>query len=300
MRYVHPLTGETFPLNGPGTAAIVPPGTPFFDNSLKLSKKATDVTPMLTLAYKPSDNSMIYASYSEGFKSGGYNGRNVKPVPVLPNFEPEFAETIEVGVKSVLLDNRLRLNGAIFTTDYTDMHIVIRQDFSPTVFNAADALIRGFELEMDYVPNTALHITGGVGYLDARYKSLTEAAIANGVRIGNDLPMVRDWSFNMGVSYELDLANGTLTPRLDWRYQDDIFFNAINTDAIAQEGYHVLNGAVKWNSTDGDWEAVLGVTNLTDELYRLAGNSSLEASASYAESYYARGREWFFSVARQF
>ena len=299
-RYVHPLTGETFPLNGPGTAAVVPPGTPFFDNSLKLTKKATDVTPMLTLAYKLSDDAMVYASYSEGFKSGGYNGRNVKPVPVLPNFEPEFAETIEIGMKSVLLDNRLRLNGAVFTTDYTNMHIVIRQDFSPTVFNAGDSTIKGFELEMDFVPSAALHITGGVGYLDASYKSLTEAAIANGVKIGNDLPMVRDWSLNMGVSYEFGLAGGTLTPRLDWSYQDDVFFNAINTEAIAQEGYHVLNGAVKWDSRDGNWNVVLGVTNLADELYSLAGNSSLEASASYAESYYARGRAWFLSFARQF
>ena len=180
------------------------------------------------------------------------------------------------------------------------MHIDIRQDFSPTVFNAGDSTIKGFELEVDYVPSSALHITGGVGYLDASYKSLTDAAIANGVKVGNDLPMVRDWSFNMGVSYEFGLASGTLTPRLDWSYQDDVFFNAINTDAIAQEGYHVLNGAIKWDSNNGDWVAVLGVTNLTDELYRLAGNSSLEASASYAESYYARGREWFFSVARQF
>lgn len=298
--YVHPLTGELFPLNAPGTAAIVPPGTPFFDNDLKLTKTATDVTPMLTLSYNPSDNVMAYASYSEGFKSGGFNGRNVKPVPVLPNFEPEFAETIEFGLKAVLLDNRLRLNGAIFTTDYTDMHIVIRQDFSPTVFNAGDASIKGFELEWDFVPTNALHISGGIGYLDAKYDSLTVAAIANGVQVENDLPMVRDWSMNMGVSYEITLANGSITPRLDWSYQDDVFFNAINTQAIAQDGYHVLNAAIKWASGAGGWEAVLGVTNLTDELYRLAGNSSLEASASYAESYYARGREWFFSIQRQF
>ena len=298
--YVHPLTGETFPLNADGTAAVVPAGTPFFDNSLKLTKTATNVTPMLTLAYKPVENVMAYVSYSEGFKSGGYNGRNVKPIPVLPNFEPEFADTIEFGMKTVLMDNRLRLNGAIFSTDYTDMHIVIRQDFSPTVFNAGDATIKGFELEMDFVPTTALHISGGIGYLDASYKSLTEAAIANGVEVDNDLPMVRDWSLNMGISYEYAFGNGTLTPRLDWSYQDDIFFNAINTQAIAQEGYHLLNVAVKWVCREGDWKTVFGVTNLAGELYRLAGNSALEASASYAESYYARGREWFFSIQHQY
>lgn len=293
--YQHPVTGELFPT--PGTIATIPPGSPFFP-SHEVDEDVSETTPMVNLSYRWSEQVMTYISYSEGFKSGGFNARNVKPGPRVREFAPEFAETFEIGFKTDLFDHKLRLNGAIFTTDYTDLQFIIREDFSPITFNAGAATIEGFELEWTWVPTPNIHIVGGLGYIDGDYDELSPELIANGgVAINNAMPHTPDWSANLGAAYSFDLGDmGTLTPRIDWSYRSKVYFNGENTEEIAQNSFSVVNAAVSWMSADEVWEVIGAVSNLNDELYRVAGNSSLTASASYAESTYAREREYSLSV----
>ncbi|MCB1662093.1 MAG: TonB-dependent receptor [Pseudomonadales bacterium] len=295
--YLHPVTGELFPIVAAGAAAAVPAGTPFFPAG-EVENDITETTPMINLSYRWNDQIMTYVSYSEGFKSGGFNARNVKPGPEVREFDPEFAETIEVGFKTDLFDGTLRLNGAIFTTDYTDLQFIIREDFSPITFNAGAATIDGFELEWTWVPTSQLHVVGGLGYIDGDYDELSPELIANGgVFLNSAMPHSPDWSGNLGVAYSIELGDmGSLTPRVDWSYRSKVYFNAENTEEIAQGSYSVVNAALTWYSADEAWQVIAAVNNLTDETYRVAGNSSLTASAAYAESTYAREREYSLSV----
>jgi len=295
--YIHPFDGNTYPtLGGGGTVAIVPAGTLFFAQQW-VDETYSDTTPMVNLSYQWNEDVMLYASYSEGFKSGGFNARNIKPGPAVRSFQPETAETIELGFKADLFDNTLRVNGAIFTTDYADLQFVIREDFAPIVFNAGEAQIDGVELEWTWVPNASLQIVGGIGYVDAQYKKLSDELQASGVLLSNKMPHVPELSANLGIAYSFALDNvGTLTPRIDWSYRDDVVFDALNSEDIAQDGYDIVNASLIWDSPSEDWRVAASVNNLTDKLYRLAGNTAIKESSSYSEATYARGREWSLSV----
>ncbi|MEJ2446278.1 MAG: TonB-dependent receptor, partial [Exilibacterium sp.] len=258
--YVHPFDGNVYPtLGGAGAAAIVPGGTLLFLPQWN-EESYSDTTPMLNLAYQLNDDVMVYTSYSEGFKSGGFNARNIKPAAAIRAFEPETAKTVEMGIKADLFDNTLRINGAIFTTDYEDLQFVIREDFAPIVFYAGEAQIDGAELEWTWVPNAAVQVVGGIG----------------------------------------QCRSGVLTPRLDWSYRDDVVFDVLNSEEIAQEAYDIVNASIIWDSPAEKWRVAASVNNLTDELYRLAGNTAIREASSYSETTYARGREWTLSVRRHF
>ena len=97
--YTDPVTGET--------------GIPFTGN-----EDWSKFTPRVGLSYQ-LDNAMIYASYSEGFRSGGFNGRNTAPANAGP-YDPEKVKSIEIGAKTDWLDNRLQVNVAAFFVDYAD------------------------------------------------------------------------------------------------------------------------------------------------------------------------------------
>ncbi|MBL4826171.1 MAG: TonB-dependent receptor [Spongiibacteraceae bacterium] len=294
--YVHPFNGNVYPtLGGGGTAAVVPAGTLFFPQVLQ-KENYSDTTPMINLSYDIDDGTMVYASYSEGFKSGGFNARNIKPGPAVRTFNPELATTYEVGFKADLFDSTLRLNGALFHTDYEDLQFVIREDFAPIVFNAGEAEIEGLELEWTWVPNSSLQIVGGLGYVNAKYTQLSPELQAAGVTLDKNMPHVPDLSANIGIAYSIDLSAGsTLTPRIDWSYRGDVDYDALNSAEISQSAYDLVNVAVKWESAEGSVNVVLAARNVLDEEYKLAGNTALASSSAYSEVVYARGREWSLS-----
>jgi len=268
----------------------------------------TSFTPSASVAYHFSDDIMTYVSYAEGFKGGGWNSHFNRPqtpeeIQRFHRFDQEEADTWEFGFKMDLADNTLRLNGAIFTTDYTDLQFTYRVGVAPYLANAGEASIDGFELEATWVPASAWLIEAGVGYLDASIDSLREIeGTAIGVEVGNTLPYTPEWQANLGIGYTAIVGNGLeIAPRIDLSYQDRTFFDANNTTEIAQlDSVTVLNVAVSITSPDGDWRLTLGAHNATDEEYPIAGNSSLTTSSGYAEIGYARPREYFATLSYDF
>ena len=113
-----------------------------------VNNSISETTPMLNISYKLQDDVMIYATYSEGFKVGGYTQRIFPPEPSLPTFDPEYVKSYEIGAKTELLDNTLRANLSIFTTDYSDLQLLIAEPsrVGPYTANAGEATIEGFEL----------------------------------------------------------------------------------------------------------------------------------------------------------
>lgn len=259
-----------------------------------------DLTPMLNLTYYANEDVMLYGSWSEGFKSGGFDQRFINYQPAPSSFEPETATTYEIGMKSSWLDETLRLNIAGFYTDYKDMQIIVRQGFAPLTFNAGEAEIKGFEIESTWIPSAAWIIQASVGLIDAKYSKLDDSVESVGITKDSKLPQTPEWTANIGIGYTTQMGNWSVTPRVDWVYTDDVYNNAVNTPQLKQDSYSIINAAIIVQSDSGAWEFMLSGRNLTDEIILISGSSGYETASGYLTGTHARKREWALSAKYSF
>ncbi|PCI54579.1 MAG: TonB-dependent receptor [Alphaproteobacteria bacterium] len=297
------LTGAPLNPDGSGLAD----GDPLM-GPLGSSSQITDraVTPMVTLSYRWMDSLMTYASYSEGFKGGGFTQRVFPPRATIPSFGPENSRTYELGFKSDFWENKARLNGAVFWNDYNDLQVTVNDPllgFAPIIQNAAKARIRGVELELLVVPTAEVKIQAAIGYLDAKYTEvdITAAALgsAGGVTVDDRLQNAPKWTLSAGISYDFSLGNGgVIIPRIDWNFRSTVANDAVNTQLLIQKGYHLVNLSMSYLSPDELWKVTGGVKNMTNEVYLIQGYE--DAGSGLVEGTYARPREWFFTVKRSF
>jgi iron complex outermembrane receptor protein len=270
-------------------------------------------TPSASLNYRWNRQAMTYVSYSEGFKGGGWNSHfNSVLTPAqqaaLQQFKPEKAKSVELGAKLDMLGNTLRLNLAVFDSDYTDMQITYRgpapAGVAPFLTNAGKASIKGAEAELTWAPTMSWNFEASIGHLESSIDRLDInplAVIPPGLQVGNMLPFAPRWQGHFGMAYTARAGSLRITPRVDASYQSRTFFDATNTPQIAQlGGYTVLNASLVVAPDVGPWRITLGVNNATDKLYAVAGNSSLSTGSGYAEIAYARPREYFGLVSYAF
>tara|TARA_R110002110_G_scaffold413729_1_gene641639 strand:+ start:132565 stop:134352 length:1788 start_codon:yes stop_codon:yes gene_type:complete len=270
-----------------------------FDDPTPLSFEET--TYHVNLAYRFNDEVMTYASFSRGYKAGGFEQRLAQPVPQALTFEPEYADAYEIGFKSNLLDNTLRLNGAAFYTDYQDIQCAVVVGIAPTTINCGDAEIFGLELEGSWIPSAGWLLDFSAGYLDAQWASgtLTPLASTVGISESNDLAMIPEFTSALGVSYDIDLgASGIIRPRVDWSYKSDIEKDAPNTPVLSQDAYHLVNIGVWWLPENEKYKLSLQARNITDEVYIMTGVS--QPDGGFTEAVYSRGFEWWASVEYNF
>jgi iron complex outermembrane receptor protein len=282
----------------------------------------TSFTPSASVNYRWSPQAMTYLSYSEGFKGGGWNSHfnsvltdyfTLEQIRTFQEFKPEEARTYELGAKFDLLQNTLRLNAALFSSDYTDMQLTYRGPIfppptppgvAPFVTNAGKASIKGAELEVTWAPTAALRAEASVGYLDARIDRLDDKPLVlhPGLVAGNVLPYAPKWQGHLGLAYTAHGGGWAITPRVDAAYQSATYFDATDTPEIAQlGGYTVLNAQVVFKrEAEQRIGVTVGVNNATDKIYRVAGNSSLSTGSGYAETAYARPRVYFATLSYDF
>jgi iron complex outermembrane receptor protein len=299
--------GNIFPATAPDPNPLpdlaIPDGGPLFIYPDRFSENFEKFTGSASVQYRFSDRWMAYGSYSTSFKSGGYNQRYNAPPPgfVPVPFDEETVDTIEFGFKSDVTDN-LRLNGAMFFSNYDDIQLIYRQGVVPLLFNAGKASIDGLELEFQFVPNEQFILEGGFSYLDDTIEQVTQVPGADAtITPDNSLPFTPEWQANLGLGYRFTLGNGwSLTPRLDASYTDEQFFDAGTTVITAQpDPVTVTNFSLVLNDADDRWSAGFYVENLTDELYPVQGNASL-ATLGYAEIVYAREQNMYASLTYNF
>ncbi len=275
----------------------------------RFARDFSATTKSASLQYRFNEKVMTYLSWSEGFKSGGFNQRyNAAPPGNAPiSFGAETAESYEIGLKLDPLET-LRVNIAAFSTDYDDIQMTYRLGVVPLLFNAGVASIDGAELEVQFVPSEDFRLDASVGYLDAKFDSITPPPPFGPVTptatatLSSRLPFTPEFQGHLGLSYTFHPGSKwLLTPRVDVSYTDDQFFDAGNSPEIAQdEAVILLSAAVTLQSVDDKWRFVLGGSNLTDELYPVAGTSSLTTASGYSEIIYARPRSVSLSVTRNF
>ena len=291
-----PLFG--FPLPGGCEPAATNPGGNHTMPAVQVAAKAKEWTPAISADYKITDDILVYASYSKGFKNGGFTQRIFPAEQVAPSFRPEFVESYELGLKTELLDRRLRLNLAAFMSNYDDIQVVVSEGIAPRARNAGSGRIKGFEVEGEAAPTDWLRLTFGVGYLDAYYRSIDPLAFP--VNLNSKFAFVPEWtgsaSFNADV-YEGDM--GKLTLRGDWSYQSETFKDAVNSPQLRQPGYSVFGASASFTEKSEHFTVTAGVTNLTDERY-IQGGYVDPFVAGTALATYSRPREWFLKLAYKY
>jgi len=260
-----------------------------------------DVSHRIGLDFQWTDDLMTYFSASRGFKSGGFNGRG-RSTNEITSYDPETMWSYEIGVKSEWFQRRLRFNAAAFYNDYSDLQFTLStSDAAGTqiivVGNAAAAEVKGFEVELLAVPLDALRLNLSAGHLDAEY---TEVDPGADITEDDELIATPDWTLAMGAEYTLPLGGwGSVALRADYSYRAQVFFDAVNTASTAQEGYGLVNLRATFDSADDRWSVALGLTNATDEIYKVMGIGVLD-SLGFSSAIYGRPREWFLQGTYRF
>ena len=254
-------------------------------------------TPKVGVEYEVSRDLLLFASYSEGFRAGGFNGRLIAPQTRVPSYAPDTNETWEFGFKSDWLDRSLRVNGTFFYARYNDIQQTIADPAVQfRVANAGDAVLKGFELEMTVVPADGFRFDAAVGYTDSSFRNVP--ALVGPIN-GNRLPFSPEWTLSLGASYDIAFAGGTLTPRVDYRLQSDVFFTAFNLPLEDQDGYGILNARLSWTDADERLSIAVYGQNLTDVEYYTFGQNAL-TTQGVAYTYLGRPREFGVSLGYRF
>jgi iron complex outermembrane receptor protein len=272
-------------------------GIPLVANPIG-SKSFGKFTPKIALDWQVTRTNLVYVSYSQGFKAGGFTGRYTEPRAAVDGFAPETVTSYEVGVKNEFFDRHLRLNLAAYRADYRDIQIVVQENVTPLTRNAAKGRIQGFEVEATAVPLEGLELSYGLGFTDAKYLSITDPRAQ--ITTANRFVDTPKWNMSGGVQYELDLgAHGSLLSRVDATYRTKVAKDAINTPQIVQHAYGTVNARITYRNPSKDLQLALFVTNLTDKAYLVSGFSSLPA-LGIVNGIYARPREWGLSLKKTF
>lgn len=279
-------------------------------SDFKGSESFSHFSPRLGFEYQANDSMMVYGSYTDGFKSGGFDMRGNQSVN--PNagdpYQPETVDTYELGLKSEWLDRRLRLNAAVFASAYDDMQVTVQRAVNNTVasqvLNAASADINGIELEATAVATDALQFNLIVGYTDAKFN---EVLFYDAVtKTTSDVSGL--WSFantpeltaTLGGKYTVALYGGelVLNANLSHRSETQIFELPSMLD---YGGYTLFNAGATWYSPDGKWDVSVQGRNLGDKITRIAGyNFPLLAAEQTITAYYGDPRTVSLSLGYRF
>lgn len=245
--------------------------------------------------YRFTDDLMVFATATRGFKSGGFQGQPGTEASAMTPFNPEFAIDYEIGVKSQLFDNRLRLNVNAFFIDYTDLQIteLVATPTNPVgnlvTTNAGQAEIKGVELEWDAILGAGFSFSGTYGYLDTEVEKFGNNVGA----IGSRLPGAPKHSYSLNAGYRHELANGDALA-LRWVYKNVGGFNddipALDITAIPQ--HDIVDARLAFISRRG-FEASLWAKNLFDETYKL---QSFDVARS-GFNLFAPPRTWGFTLS---
>lgn len=241
-------------------------------------------TPKATLRYALNDNSNIYASYSQGFKSGYVNsGDNHLLVPPIKPVQPEKVFAYEVGYKGRLADG-VNLNVAAFWYNYKDLQVYT---YNPGAIppqpreiyqNAASARIKGIDADVSIRVTPELTFTAGGAYLDAKYRSFPSAsnfapnpggfgfdAISTNAT-GNRLIRTPKFSGNASLNYQVETGSGRFGAYVASTYNSGVYYNTANT--VKQKRYALLDGELSYSPSGVEGlRLVLWGKNLTDKEY---------------------------------
>ncbi|MGE3595810.1 MAG: TonB-dependent receptor [Dehalococcoidia bacterium] len=241
-------------------------GPPLLEN---LKDSWNNFTPRVALEYQATDAVLLYGSVSKGFKAGGYNVWGLQGSA----FKPEKIWSYEVGIKSRFLDNRVQANLTVFHSDYSNLQVnEVLPLAGVRVVNAASARNRGAELEFVARPIEALQLNVSASYLDAKFKSFQNTEVdfpQLGVQdlAGRRLPKAPKFTVDAAGQYSFAIGDaGTVTARLEYNWQDVIYFTEFNRNNAYQPAVGRWNANLAYDSEDGTWSVSGFIKNASNKL----------------------------------
>ena len=251
-------------------------------------KKWRNFSPKISVDYRPMEDVMLYASWTKGFKSGGFAAIS-SAVP--PPYEPERIETWEAGIKTFLFNRRLRANLTLFQNNLDDLQRSVNFTDPLTgattnnVFNAASAVTKGVEVELDARLTDDLRLRASGGYLKARYKEFCASGFSPTDILGqapfqicdaatgkvdySKLPLYNapKWQAALGGSYRKDLDSlGVVTLNADLNYTSSLFTNDTPWPVSRRGAMTLVDTNLQWQSPNEQFYASLYVQNLFNKI----------------------------------
>lgn len=273
----------------------------------------SDVTPLAIVAFKATDSINLYAKYSEGFKSGGFNGEAVSVAETRAPYQAETIESVEFGAKTTLADGRAILNIAAFQNRHDDMQlsVFVGTAAASVIRNAGKATIRGFEVEGVFQPIDAIRLGLSYGYLDPEYDEFFEDVgtppVRRNVADNRVFPHTPENTFSANI--EADIAQtryGVWRAIVDYSYTDEFYlypYALIPENPATQQtagdtlikGYGLLNARLQLAGMQlggMDVAATLWAKNLTDEEYVANRIDFGPAFGNLTQSYFGMPRTY--------
>ena len=293
--------------------AGIPFGTPStdFEGSANFKK----FTPRASLSYKPTPDHNIYASFSQGFKGGGFDPRGVgvnapttnasgipsdSEVAAFLSFEPEEVDSYEVGYKGSLLDGALNIALAGFYTDYKNVQIPGSvactvsglPSFCGVINNAGKATLKGIELEANarlgedlMASGDRVMLSGALGYIDAEYDEYITniGGVPTDVADFRSVQNTPEWTASGTFSYSTPVGEGDLYFGTTLSYRSKTNQFEIANPYIDQKGFALWDANLVYNAPDKRWSIGLHGKNLTNKKYKTSGYTFVAADPTTGE-----------------
>ncbi len=250
------------------------------------SRTFDDFTPRVSLDYVFNDNVMGYVSFTNGFKSGGFDMRGNQSVfpGTVDGYDSESVDNWEIGLKTTALDGHLMFNVTAFYADYSDVQITTQEfviiNGVPTnataVLNAGGQTNKGVEIESVWRANDYFQLTGIVGFLNADITEFLTSDPANPGEIIDisdtvDPLFSPDMTALASAEFFWPMAGGDGYGRISYVYTDDLKVMNLTPSVGDQKAYGLLDATIAWTTGNGRWRFALNGSNLTDEEYLQAG-----------------------------
>lgn len=254
-------------------------------NSGNFSRSEDDFSPNAVLTWEPADDHLLYASWSEGFKGGGYQLWPVAPGILSAaqiEFDGEEAESLEIGGKHTLAEGTLQLNWSAWNTEITGLQVSALDPLLTTqnIVNAGETSSQGIEADFIWAAGANHRVTGAVAFLDAVYDSFEGATCWPGQTVaegcvggvqsltGQEVQYSPDFSFNFGVDGAYPIS-GTMEWgwRIAYNWREDQFIGSKNHPVTdIQEAYGKVDASLYLADAGGKWRVSLVGLNLNDEI----------------------------------
>jgi len=251
-----PLGGNLFgPPNNGGIIAEI------FDT--ETTRQFKDVTLKFGLEQDLGEDILLYATYSEGFKAGGFNGTSPTQAIAQTGFEPEDVISYEAGIKTSF-DDRLSVNVSLFKMDYNNLQTaIVSAGGTPFVLNAS-ADLQGGEIEVSAIPFDDLLLNMSVGYVDSEFTEFQNNPGAIGTTV-NGIPR---WQYSIDATYSVDVGAGEMALQGDYSWESATT-TVLQTNVRAAElpSRGLLNFRLGFVPNNGRWEIAGWVRNAADVEY---------------------------------
>jgi len=216
------------------------------------------------LDYALSSDITSYISFTTGYRGSAFNGQAYYDESEITTAAPEEVDAWEMGLKSDLLDRRLRINAALFHYAYENQQFLdVTPNFLSVLVNADKSTVQGAEIEITAIPHPTLDLRMGLGYLDTQYDKLE---LRGNDLSGNELINAPSLNFNAMINWRfLEMDRGHVYLTLDTNYTGDQYFDAFNNDNTRQEAYWLSNIRVGFQSQNEQLDIAFWAKNLADK-----------------------------------